>query len=58
MRSIYAVEDINVGEEFTNHNIRSIRPGFGLPPKYMDCLVGSVSRRDIKKGTPIKLSDL
>jgi pseudaminic acid synthase len=53
-RSIYVVEDIKAGEAFTKKNIRVIRPGDGLEPKYYDSLIGNRAKEDIKKGTPLK----
>jgi len=52
-RSIYAVKDIRAGETLTRENIRCIRPGLGLPPKYFDLLLGRTVRQDIKRGTPM-----
>jgi pseudaminic acid synthase len=52
-RSIYVAEDIRAGDPFTSTNLRAIRPGFGLPPKYMDVLLGRRATRDLKKGTPL-----
>lgn len=52
-RSIYVVEDIREGEDFTPENLRIIRPGDGLPPKYYDILLGKRASREIKKGTPM-----
>jgi len=52
-RSIYVVEDIMKGEEFTNKNIRVIRPAAGLSPKYYDILIGKKASCDIKSGTPM-----
>ena len=52
-RSIYAVEDIKTGEEFTTKNTRIIRPGDGLEPKYLDIVLGKTSKKDLRKGTPI-----
>lgn len=52
-RSIYVVEDIMRGEEFTKKNIRVIRPGAGLSPKYYDILIGKKASCDIKSGTPM-----
>ena len=57
-RSIFVVEDIKVGEEFTEKNIKSIRPGFGLHPKYYSYILGKKAKRNIKKGEPLKLKDL
>jgi sialic acid synthase SpsE len=54
-RSIYVVEDIKDGEIFTKRNIRVIRPGDGLAPKYYDEILGKKARADYKKGTPMKM---
>jgi pseudaminic acid synthase len=50
-RSVYAVRDIEAGEEFTSENIRVIRPGFGLPPKELPKLLGRRASRRIGRGT-------
>ena len=52
-RSIYAVENIKAGEKFTKENIRRIRPGFGLPPKYYEQLIGKVAAVAINRGTAL-----
>jgi pseudaminic acid synthase len=52
-RSLYAVADIAAGEPLTPRNIRSIRPGFGLPPKHYDDLLGRKARSFISRGTPL-----
>ncbi len=52
-RSLFVVKDIKAGEIFTEENIRSIRPGFGLHPKYLKEVLGKKSKRDIKKGAPL-----
>ena len=52
-RSIYAIKDINKGELFTEKNINSIRPGLGLPVKYLPKIIGREASGNIKKGTPI-----
>jgi pseudaminic acid synthase len=52
-RSIYASKDIKTGEILTKDNIKIIRPGFGLPPKYYNILMGKQVNRDIKRGTPL-----
>lgn len=56
-RSIFAVEDICEGELFTEQNIRVIRPGYGIKPKYFKELLGTLSKRNIKRGEPIIDSD-
>ena len=45
---------MKAGEIFTEENIRSVRPGYGLPPKYLKDILGKKSKIDIKKGTPLK----
>lgn len=57
-RSIYVVEDISAGEALTNKNIRRIRPGYGLKPKYFDEVIGRKALRDIKRGEPLKWEDI
>jgi N-acetylneuraminate synthase len=52
-RSLYAVEHIHKGQVITNQNVRSIRPGFGLPPKYLDTILGRKALVDIEAGVPI-----
>ena len=57
-RSVFAVQDIMPGEKFSRENIRIIRPGFGIAPKYYDQLLGHSSKRRIQRGDPIVESDL
>jgi len=52
-RSIYVVKDVDPGEEFTTENIRVIRPGDGLEPKYYDHVLGRTSKVAIRAGTPL-----
>ena len=52
-RSLFVVKDMRAGEVFTEENIRSIRPGYGLPPKYLKDVLGKRTTQDIKKGTPL-----
>lgn len=52
-RSLYVVEDIRKGDRFTGANIRSIRPGFGLPPRHLDDVLGRTAKKDARRGTPL-----
>ncbi|MGB2601660.1 MAG: pseudaminic acid synthase [Candidatus Omnitrophota bacterium] len=53
-RSLFAVEDIRKGEIFTESNVRSIRPAYGLHPRYIKKVLGNKAKKAIKKGTPLK----
>lgn len=53
-RSIFAVKDIKKGDKFTKDNIRVIRPGYGMKPKYYSNILGKESLHDIQRGTPLK----
>lgn len=55
-RSLYAIADIAAGATFTGENIRSIRPGFGLAPKYAADIVGRCAARAVKRGEPLDWS--
>lgn len=50
-RSIYVAEDVEAGELLTEKNLRIVRPGFGIAPKYFDVLLGRKARADLKAGT-------
>ncbi|KIL49942.1 pseudaminic acid synthase [Jeotgalibacillus soli] len=52
-RSLYIGEDIKAGELLTKENVRVIRPGHGLPPKYLDLVIGKTVKHDVVKGTPL-----
>ena len=52
-RSLFVVKDMKEGEAFTEENVRSIRPAFGLHTMYFDEVMGKKARRDISKGTPL-----
>lgn len=54
-RSLYFVQDISQGQIITEQHVKSIRPGFGLAPKKLDLVIGSLASRDIKKGTPVAM---
>lgn len=53
-RSIFAVRDIKKGEKLTDENIRVIRPGYGMKPKYYNDILGKEPLHDIQMGTPLK----
>lgn len=55
-RSIYVVKDIMAGEKFSEENIRIIRPGDGLPPKFFESILGKKASADIKRGTPLNFN--
>lgn len=52
-RSLFVVQDIKAGETLTTDNLRSIRPGHGLLPKYLDIALGKTVVRDVPRGTPL-----
>jgi N-acetylneuraminate synthase len=52
-RSLFAVQDVKAGERFTTDNVRSIRPGHGLPPKYLAAVLGRTATASIARGTPL-----
>ena len=49
-RSIYFVKNLKQGDLLTRENINKIRPGFGMPPKYFEDILGKKLKRDIEKG--------
>lgn len=53
-RSLFVVQDIKAGEEFCAENIRSIRPGYGVKPKYQQDFWTMIANRDIKRGEPLQ----
>ena len=53
-RSLFVVQDMKAGDIFSENNVRSIRPGFGLSPKYYETLLGKPVKKDVKKGTPVR----
>ncbi|MCI2235480.1 pseudaminic acid synthase [Helicobacter sp. CaF467b] len=57
MRSLFAVEDIAKGEIIKPNQIRSIRPGFGIPPKMKMEVIGKRANKDLKRGEPLSFGD-
>ena len=49
---------MNAGEKLSSENIRIIRPGYGLSPKYYDLLIGRKVSTDTKRGTPLKWDNI
>lgn len=52
-RSLFAVEDIKQGEYLTEKNVRSIRPSYGMSPKFLRVVLGKRAKVSIKRGTPL-----
>jgi N-acetylneuraminate synthase len=57
-RSLYVVKDMQAGDFLTSTNLRSVRPGFGLPPKHLETLLGKKIDRHLLAGTPMSLDYL
>lgn len=55
-RSLYFVKDIKAGEIITNRHVKSIRPGYGMKPKFLEKVIGSVAKIDILSGTAVSES--
>jgi N-acetylneuraminate synthase len=51
--ALYIAKDMQAGDEFTPENLCIVRPGFGLPPKYYEILLGRRITKDATKGTPV-----
>lgn len=52
-RSLYVVQDLRAGDMLTSENVRAIRPGMGLPPKFIDIVLGKHIACEVKRGTPL-----
>ncbi|MCR8744765.1 pseudaminic acid synthase [Romboutsia lituseburensis] len=52
-RSLFIVKDMKIGEILTEENVKSIRPGFGLKPKFYNNILGKKINKNVKKGTPL-----
>ncbi len=57
-RSIYVAQDVAAGETFTKENIKVIRPGDGLAPKFWEQVLGKTARQNLKAGTPLTWDNL
>ena len=57
-RSLFVVKDMKKGELFNEENVRSIRPGYGLPPKYLPLILGKTAMKNMKRGTPLIWEDI
>ena len=57
-RSLFIVKDVKAGEKITRENVRSIRPGFGMHPKYLSEILGKEFNQDFEKGTPINFENI
>jgi N-acetylneuraminate synthase len=57
-RSLYFVKDMKAGDVLTADCVRSVRPGFGLQPKFMDQIIGRKLNRHVKAATPVLPLDL
>jgi pseudaminic acid synthase len=57
-RSLYITKDVKAGDLVTEENIRSVRPAFGLHPKYFNELLGKTFAEDLKKGTALDFSHI
>jgi pseudaminic acid synthase len=55
-RSLYIIKDVEAGDVLTRDNVRAIRPGGGLPPKYLDLVLGARVRESVPKGTPLNFT--
>lgn len=53
-RSLYFVKDMKAGDPITEDCIRSVRPGYGLPPKFFDSIIGLRIKKDVESKTPVK----
>lgn len=53
-RSLYIVQDLKAGDVLTPENVRAIRPGLGLPTKYLEMVLGKTVKQDVKRGTALK----
>jgi pseudaminic acid synthase len=55
-RSLYVAKDIKKGEKFTEDNVRSVRPGYGMHPKHLNTILGKLATKDLKSGDALTFS--
>lgn len=56
-RSIYFVNDLKKGEKITKNDVKCIRPGYGVPPKYIDEIIGAELTNNVERGDPVRFDD-
>ncbi len=54
-RFIFVTKDIRAGEKFDDNNLRIIRPGYGLEPRFLEHVIGKTAKHDIARGTPLSI---
>lgn len=57
-RSLFVVQDVRKGEPFSDENVRSIRPGYGMPPRHLPDIIGRIAKEDLPRGTPLNWKDV
>lgn len=57
-RSIYVAKDLQIGDVLDASNVRVVRPGFGMPPRFIDVVLGKRVNRDLAAGTPLDWSHI
>jgi pseudaminic acid synthase len=57
-RSLYIVKDVNAGDILTEDNVRSIRPGFGLHPKFFKSILGKKIKKKLESGSRLSIEDI
>ena len=57
-RSLFVVKNVEIGDIITTENVRSVRPGYGMRPKYITEILGKKFLKNINKGTPLSWNDV
>ncbi len=57
-RTLYVARDMEAGDVFTPENLRAVRPGYGLPPKFLNTVLGKRINQDVLAGTPLRWDHL